>query len=250
MGGYSITSIPNKLPYLDLAIQSSRHPVAQWATQQAVAGDEVNVRVGGSFTYTADGHDDEKINTTSDEPAMKMRTRNRLLFIAGGVGINPLFSMIQQWNVDRGLHRDDRAVLLYSGRCREDLLFVRELNDMMDEFFRVVFTTTTDVKSSVLENDSLDTTNEKIMNNIRLKRGRVDRDMIKDAVRWLNTTVEVTDDQQEDEGDDDMIADLVYICGPPGMPEDMRRLLLPLGDDDDKQEFVRSIEDVLFEKWW
>ena len=52
IGGYSITSIPSSLPHLELAIQSSHHPVAEWITLYAKVDDCVNLRVGGSFTYT------------------------------------------------------------------------------------------------------------------------------------------------------------------------------------------------------
>jgi ferredoxin-NADP reductase len=259
IGGYSITSIPQSLPYIDLAIQSSRHPVAEWVTYHAKVNDWVNLRVGGSFTYATG-------KTTSDSCATMKQ--GRLLFVAGGVGINPLFSMIQQWSVDlRQQHernRHSRAVLLYSGRHKEDLLFVKELDEMVRELsdhFRVVLTTTTapatteytgGIVDDPPENDSsVDNEKDSIRSNILFKKGRIDHDMIKDAVQWINMGNEVHDDderQVEEEEDDDMIADLVYICGPPGMPEDVQHLLLP--SQKGRIRFVRSTEDVHFEKWW
>jgi hypothetical protein len=63
--------------------------------------------------------------------------------------------------------------------------------------------------------------------------------MIKDAVRWIN--------MMDNEEEEDVIADLVYICGPPGMPEEIQSLLFPSQND---RRLVRSTDDVNFEKWW
>jgi hypothetical protein len=121
VGGYSITSVPSSLPRLTLAVKASSHPPAYWCTERArevsqppadaslrrrgrgeaevccvacrcvlraarrgaplyaVQGDRVGLRVGGDFTLARallHGH------TVPDQ--------DRLLFIAGGVGINPL----------------------------------------------------------------------------------------------------------------------------------------------------------------
>eukprot|EP00984_Skeletonema_dohrnii_P000742 scaffold219_cov119-Skeletonema_dohrnii-CCMP3373.AAC.6 len=244
IGGYSITSIPKSLPYIDLAIQSSRHPVAEWVTCHADVNDLVNLRVGGSFTYDTGEKSDASVKTTTNDDDVvsnETTTKQRLLFVAGGVGINPLFSMIQQWHVDQrendcGSSPQSRAVLLYSARQEEDLLFVSELNEMvgkLSDHFRVVLTTTAPAATehpagiAVLpKNDSVGNPKDRILRNIEYKKGRVDHDMIKDAVRWINMMDNaVLNDERKQEEDYDVIADLVYICGPPGMPEDMQRLL-------------------------
>jgi len=264
IGGYSITSIPKSLPYIDLAIQSSRHPVAEWVTCHAKVNDLVNLRVGGSFTYATGEKSDASVKaTTNDDNVLsnETTTKQRLLFVAGGVGINPLFSMIQQWHVDQRQNDrspQPRAVLLYSARQEEDLLFVSELNEMVGELndhFRVVLTTTapaTDYPAGIAalpKNDSVGNPKDSILRNIEYKRGRVNQDMIKDAVRWINMMDNaVLNDERNQEEDDDVIADLVYICGPPGMPEDMQRLIFP--SQNDRIRFVQSTDDVHFEKWW
>lgn len=75
--------------------------------------------------------------------------------------------------------------------------------------------------------------------------------MIQDAVCWMNTPNDHDDEQtlEEDDDGDHMIVDLVYICGPPGMPEDIQRLLIPSQPNGIKR-FVRSVDDVHYEKWW
>jgi ferredoxin-NADP reductase len=263
IGGYSITSIPQSLPYIDLAIQKSRHPVANWVTACADVNDMVQLRVGGSFTYT-------------DATATSNDKQRRLLFIAGGVGINPLFSMIQQWHVNQTAEKNDntvvdssssRAVLLYSGRSHESLLFVDELNTMVGKLsdqFRVVLTTTTTTSSSSsgVEGATVAASPEhgdKNMEHITFKSGRIDHDMIDDAIVWLNKGKNRAEEnhQQQLEGEDgddenNMMADLVYVCGPPGMPEDIQGMLLSNKNNEGNgvKKFVRSAEDVHFEKWW
>lgn len=51
IGGYSITSLPDDLPVLELAVKASAHPPAAWVTRQAKVGDRVQMRVGGEFVY-------------------------------------------------------------------------------------------------------------------------------------------------------------------------------------------------------
>lgn len=65
---------------MELAVKYSEWPPANWLHRQAKVGDRVSVRVGGDFHYpdkdteAVPGHD--------------------LLLVAGGVGINPLASII------------------------------------------------------------------------------------------------------------------------------------------------------------
>ena len=66
IGGYSITSIPQSLPRLDLAVQSSRHPVATWVTNHARPDDFVDVRVGGTFTYRRKNGNEEKSSASNN----------------------------------------------------------------------------------------------------------------------------------------------------------------------------------------
>ena len=80
VGGYTITSLPEELPHLDLAVKASAHPPAAWCTTRAAVGDRVALRVGGSFVL--------------------QKRHDAALFVAGGVGINPLYSMLQALSAD------------------------------------------------------------------------------------------------------------------------------------------------------
>ena len=81
-GGFTITSTPseakptnNSPAYLELAVQKSSNPPAQWLwrPQDEILGQKLAVRVGGSFTWPP---------THLNFPEI-----DRLVLIAGGVGI-------------------------------------------------------------------------------------------------------------------------------------------------------------------
>jgi hypothetical protein len=66
------------------------------------------------------------------------------------------------------------------------------------------------------------------------QEGRIDSTMATDAVGWLNGSdngiCKVTEWRHGTfyvcGNDDDMVADSVYLCGPPGMPEAILKILL------------------------
>ena len=216
VGGYSITSIPQSLPQIDLAVKESTHPVAAWVTFNAKPNDIV--RVGGTFTY----------ETEEYNPSSRIHNNNKLLFIAGGVGINPLFSMIQQWHVDettRGdeMNRKSRAVLLYSGGRVKDLLFLDQLEKLVkDSPDQLCVICTTTQQSNCNEHKS----------KLIKREGRIDLELIKEAVAWLN---------RYDEADHERVE--VFLCGPPGMPESIMEQLV-------EEKIVQSRNNIHFEKWW
>lgn len=81
-GGFTITSTPSEAkptthlpPSLELAVQQSTNPPAQWLWQEpeVILGSELLVRVGGSFTWPP--------------PQLDAAQIDRLVLIAGGVGI-------------------------------------------------------------------------------------------------------------------------------------------------------------------
>ncbi|XP_064394503.1 oxidoreductase NAD-binding domain-containing protein 1-like isoform X2 [Halichondria panicea] len=122
VGGYSFTSPPHQLKEqgtVTLAIQTSDHPPTLWMNNKCKMGDRLLIRVGGDFTY------DPPSNSPAD-----------ILLIGGGVGINPLFAMLQhhtylQQAMARTLEQRGRAHLLYSARSREELLFKDHIDGLV-----------------------------------------------------------------------------------------------------------------------
>ncbi len=79
VGGFSMTSTPGQMERegtLDLAVRKGRGQVAGAIHDQLAVGDRVALRVGGTCVL--------------DE-----NSANPLLLIAGGIGVNPLWSMLQ-----------------------------------------------------------------------------------------------------------------------------------------------------------
>ncbi|TVY89359.1 Oxidoreductase NAD-binding domain-containing protein [Lachnellula willkommii] len=108
-GGFTITSPPSLLnsqePYIELAIQKSPlNPPAAWLWRpsDSILGSELQVRVGGSFTWPPANFQAE---------ARKLK---RAVFVAGGVGINPLMSMLSQLVINREANDDLEVQFLYS----------------------------------------------------------------------------------------------------------------------------------------
>lgn len=69
----------------------------------------MSLKAGGDFFY-------DRISEESEE----------LLFIAGGVGINPLYSMIQEMIESLGygqLCKDVKLILLYTASTFDELIF-------------------------------------------------------------------------------------------------------------------------------
>ena len=124
VGGYSITSTPLQRGSFELAIKKlPTGAPAIYLHERAGEGEVFTVR-GGSGDFCL-------------EPGWQ----GPLAFIAGGIGITPIVSMLRYLD-QTGDHRE--RLLLYSAASPEELAFRREIEDMAarDPGFRAVFTVT------------------------------------------------------------------------------------------------------------
>lgn len=112
-GGYTITSPPSKARpsassedpgYVELAVQKSPDPPAAWLWQDpdVITYAELRVRVGGSFVWPPPG-----VNIRG--PPLR-----RAVFVAGGVGVNPLMSILSSLAEGRGSAAPFEVQVLYS----------------------------------------------------------------------------------------------------------------------------------------
>ncbi|XP_057593858.1 oxidoreductase NAD-binding domain-containing protein 1 isoform X3 [Hippopotamus amphibius kiboko] len=117
VGGFSICSSPRLLEQermIELAVKYTNHPPALWIHNQCTLDSEVAVRVGGEFCF---------------DPQPADASRN-LVLIAGGVGINPLLSILrhavdlhrERANTGRG-YEIGTIRLFYSAKNTSELLF-------------------------------------------------------------------------------------------------------------------------------
>ncbi len=106
-------------------MKSSEHPPAKWLSDTAEVGDLVQLQVGGKFCFP---QRDEVDNNTD----------GNMLFIAGGVGINPLLSMLRT-RFERPISPQSIAVcqttLLYSVKSPEELAFLEPLVELATQSY-------------------------------------------------------------------------------------------------------------------
>lgn len=152
-------------------------------------GDRVQLRVGGQLS---DGN------------------ARRSLFIAGGIGITPLYAIARQASAQSGR----RAALLYSSGTMQEMCFADELREMQrhSELF--------------LE---FSTTREPAGEEEGCSDGRIDDVKIMRALDWLG----VREPEHQDVD--------VYICGPPQMTDDMIELC---------KHCNIPLRRINFERWW
>ncbi|XP_078274247.1 oxidoreductase NAD-binding domain-containing protein 1 isoform X4 [Rhinoraja longicauda] len=117
VGGFSICSSPGQLEresVVELAVKYSKYPPAHWIHKQCEIGSEVTLRVGGDFFFDP---------RPSDSPV-------DLLLVAGGVGINPLYSILlhaaelhRLQGTEHCKYKPGSVQLYFSAKNTEELLF-------------------------------------------------------------------------------------------------------------------------------
>lgn len=113
------------------------------------------------------------------------------VFIAGGVGITPFFSIIKD-NLSKKEKRN--ILLIYSSKTEEDIIFKDKLDNIKDKWFK---------KIHVLSHQTIPASSE-------YETGYIDGSLIKKYVRNINNSS-------------------FYICGPSAMKIGVRKALFDLG---------------------
>jgi ferredoxin-NADP reductase len=123
------------------------------------------------------------------------------VFIAGGIGIAPIRSIVQQATLQRLPHR---SYLFYSNREVEDAAFLEEIEDMAEQNPNLTLIPTLTGHRTLAW---------------PYEKGHINREMLKRYLLWLNGPI-------------------YYIAGPSGMVTGMTNLLASSGvsDDDVKTE--------------
>jgi len=206
MGGYSPCSSPNLLPSLTLAVRSSEHPPSKWLFSKCAKGDEVRIRSGGDFCI---------------DLSEAVESGPRYLLVAGGVGLNPLLAMLRHLDHQAStLQRPPCVALVYSARTEGDLLFKNMIDDIVSR--------QPSFKSYFITSDT---------------DGRINKSMLKDVLRKLSNYQEeessLKDVDSESVASCELSSIEAYVCGPPGMIEDVEKWLVDL-----------QVGKVEYEKWW
>lgn len=219
VGGYSICSLPAELPLLRLAVKRSQHPPAAWChSNSAAPGAVVQVKAGGQFCW---------------DPAVDSHGTSHLLLVAGGIGINPLYSILQAAVAAASeLAPSLRHItMLYSAASAGELAFRGHLQQLAacDTRVRLAFHVTrearppaADAAASAAGAMGADKATE------GLRFGRITPEEILGALHLAETPSSEV---------------LAYVCGPPSMTDEMcEALTSPLLSVPHSR--VRS------ERWW
>jgi len=246
VGGFSMCSAPETLKekgLLELAIKYSSHPPAHWVHTQCKPGAVVGIKVGGDFFfdpaqfYAASAPAD--FAEVSTNPSHNSQ-HDSLLLIAGGVGINPLVSILEELSFflndnqkrgDTNADQSRRCLLLYSAAREEELLFKDKIDSIADSTAGIdvrYFVTRERESSSPSSISSTTTSTSTHPSTSNFNRRRIDLDYLRNQV--FSGLSPLTVDRC-----------LTYVCGPPSMIDDSVRTLTELGVDS---------KNVVYEKWW
>lgn len=226
-GGFTITSSPKQAdgpasPSMELAIQNApgNQPAEWlWGSADKILGSELQVRVGGSFVFPP--------------PLIPVDKIRKVVFVAGGVGINPLMSMmsyIAETNYDLDVQ------VAYASKVPsdsfEEILFFKRITGLFEEGklkgkLQIFATGLPDVLHS-----SLPKTIAKL------------KETCKAANLDIHANRITPSDLQAIVGEGSREGIAVYVCGPPTMTDELIEVLTsPEGVELDSRQ-------VLSERWW
>lgn len=148
----------------------------------------------------------------------KQEQTEHVIFIAGGVGINPLISMLESICQDKLLDKKksfiEKIRLFYSVRTFSELLFYKRIEGLNKQF------------PEMLECSYFLTRDDPLRKSEFYYKQRIDKKIINDVI----------------EKERDYLEKLkCFICGPSAMEDDIIKFLNESGVDKER---------ILFEKWW
>ena len=235
-GGFTITSPPSaasaarKHPYLELAVQESpdNAPAAWlWRPRDEILGATVKVRVGGSFVFPPPAW------ASWEEGGGRRRRRRKLVLVAGGVGVNPLMSMLSHIGERTEELRGLEVEMAYGSRMSSgdlgEIVFLDRITRLFGEG---------KIRGSVslfvtgTSGNGIPEAGRRHINGAEVEvHGR--RLTIEDLRPWVAIDGEAVE------------STMVYLCGPPTMTDELAARLTSKDDG-----LGMDPEHVLTEKWW
>ncbi|KHO00913.1 Armadillo-like helical [Metarhizium album ARSEF 1941] len=231
-GGLSITCAPSAAassgglpaPYLELAVQKSPdNAVAAWLWQptEKEIGSHLHVRVAGGFVFPPPSHPRvDKIES--------------VVFVAGGVGINPLRSMLSHIGETDGFSGLDVSVF-YSSKLPdrgglEDILFVPRIaalfaHGSVEGKFKIHLTGS---RESLRRFESRRKAHQVIDENVLVQEGRLSAANLR-----------------PDPNKGDRRSSIFYVCGPPAMTDFIYTSLAASSPG-----MNTSPAQIVTERWW
>ncbi|MFA6424523.1 MAG: ferric reductase-like transmembrane domain-containing protein [Candidatus Magasanikbacteria bacterium] len=171
----------------------ARHPFSMSSAPQD-HNLQFTIKMAGRFTDTASkiNKGDEILTDGPFGRFIEKGDKKNLVFIAGGVGITPFMSIIR----DHVIQNNPRKItLLYGSKTTEDVIFKNELNNIKNDWFKVVHVLSEDQTTPA-----------------PYEHGRIDENLIKKYISNFSNS-------------------LFYICGPEEMKSSVIQTLLNNGVD-------------------
>lgn len=213
-------------PYVELAIQKAMEnpPAAYlWKSPEELMNAPVRFRIGGNFSHPP-------MSLSMEE----FRAIDNIVLIAGGVGINPIMSMLTAMDM-QGAKRlgglPSRVRVLYSSKRSKDekgrseeVLFEERLKAIANKVAEKH--KTVDFQFTFFETSGMDSEKSSGEKNMSVERRRIKHDDLFEALGPENLREKT----------------LVYACGLPQMTDEYVELL--------RKAPGMSEGRVLCEKWW
>jgi ferredoxin-NADP reductase len=236
-GGFTITSSPaqgSSEGYVELAIKKSPdNPVAAWLWRPMsdIVGSTLRIRIGGSFIWPP--------------VSIDVSSLSKVIFIASGMGINPIISMLSWLHDQKNLRFD--VEVLYSIRWDnngpihgEGLLFSARLVRMFEGIGKA------DGAEGFSDVRKLPGRLRLFLTNSGLPPGRhaipyprIGEGFKASCELRRMTREDVAEAVGADKGDA-----LVYVCGVPAMTDEFVQYLTS------QDGAGMDMDRVLFERWW
>ncbi|EFQ98657.1 hypothetical protein MGYG_01679 [Nannizzia gypsea CBS 118893] len=271
-GGFTITSTPQdastqesinttadendkRPPYVELAVQySPTNPAAKWFWQptEQILDAHVKVRVGGGFVWPPPN-------------GMALDKIRNVVFVAGGVGINPLISMISYIYRTRScLPSPTRIHFLYSTRIplSSAPMNVAMPNETVDKMpfaaaSKILFLDRLQHISrnwNQTENDINPLDVQLFLTNLPLANGEGNKVDVHPDILDTNSQITVhgrritAGDLRKAVGENEELRSrtVCYVCGPPAMTDEFVKELKSFIINEDEEARGR----VFYEKWW
>jgi NAD(P)H-flavin reductase len=228
-GGFTITSPPSAAsaglcePHLELAIQKSpENAVAAWLWQpeESIMGANLQVRVGGGFVFPP--------------PSFRLNDMTTVVFIAGGVGINPLMSMISHIG-EANDFPNLQVFVFYASKMPhqgglENILFVPRIaalfaNSRITGQFNMFLTGSAGGRQLLSPSRRAPPFLDSV---VAVHEGRLSMADLGQVLRGR-----------------DSHSSVFYICGPPAMTDSLSESLCS-----ESSELCASPDQIMTEKWW
>lgn len=228
VAGFSLCSSPARLPRATLAVKRSQHPSAAWCFERATAGDVVRLRAGGTFIHRA------LVDGERGAVRLALPHTSHLLLVAGGVGINPFVSILddlahaaREAGAEKPPVSLPRVSLLYSSPTPDEFPFLDRLAKLTVDPALAgsvqleCFVTRAEAGEAAAAQGPL------VVHRRRMERADLERFILGDTPRsGLHAACRDT---------------LALLCGPPPMADSLATALGDLGVPEGQ---------VWFERWW